>query len=195
MAERLGIKLSKSDRIARTTIANGQSVETHLITVKSIQLGPFIVENVLCGVQPSAARDSDCLLGGTFLQNFAYQMDLTNAELHLSQISGRPADDKPVASSASPSSAPNPSGSSASSPSPAATPPAPSPSIVIGKPKQTVVKAATGWSVTDIQVEEGKCYQIMVSGRWTNAKGQDCGGEGICPGAVVFATWADTHVR
>ncbi|MDB5319169.1 MAG: hypothetical protein JWN40_800 [Phycisphaerales bacterium] len=69
------------------TIADGKTVEAKLIKLKSVRVGAFVVENVECVVLPKSARGSQ-LLGGSFLRNFIYRMDLGAGELHLTQLAG-----------------------------------------------------------------------------------------------------------
>lgn len=92
VAKRLDIKLSKSDPIMHLITASGQKVDAHVVTLESIKVGPFIAEKVQCAVQPASSKDAGCLLGGSFLQHFAYRMDLAGGELKLSQLSSKPAD-------------------------------------------------------------------------------------------------------
>jgi clan AA aspartic protease (TIGR02281 family) len=92
VAKKLDIKLSKSDPIMHLITASGEKVDAHLVTLESIKVGPFIAEHVQCAVQPASSKEAGCLLGGTFLQHFAYRMDLAGGELKLSQLSSKPAD-------------------------------------------------------------------------------------------------------
>jgi clan AA aspartic protease (TIGR02281 family) len=83
------LKLSASDDAEEITltVADGKQVKAKLMTLDSIRVGQFSVKNVLCAVLPeSAAAESTCLLGGTFLRHFIYQMDLSAGVLHLSPI-------------------------------------------------------------------------------------------------------------
>ena len=92
VAKKLDIKLSKSDPIMHLITASGEKVDAHLVTLESIKVGPFIAEHVQCAVQPASSKEAGCLLGGTFLQHFAYRMDLATGELKLSQLSSKPTD-------------------------------------------------------------------------------------------------------
>lgn len=92
------------------------------LVLKSVRLGPFTAENVECIISPE--RNAPNLLGGTFLQNFVYHMDLANGQVRLSQIAGKPkgpdlGDLPPPASATAP---PSPGSPGASGMPPAATP-------------------------------------------------------------------------
>ncbi len=71
-------------------IANGQTVTAHAMMLKSVRVGQFRVENVECVVMPDKGGNADILLGGTFLKNFVYRMDLTTGQLHLAEIAKSP---------------------------------------------------------------------------------------------------------
>ena len=75
----------KHDEI-RLTLADGKIVEGWLMSVKSITVGPFTVENVECAVLPENLIAAHPLLGGTFLKNFVYKLDLTAQKLDMSKV-------------------------------------------------------------------------------------------------------------
>jgi clan AA aspartic protease (TIGR02281 family) len=85
VAQELGLRPEESDRSLQILTADGKSTTVRAKTLKSITLGPFTVENVECVVLPEGVAGAN-LLGGTFLSNFVYQMDLNAGEIHLSQI-------------------------------------------------------------------------------------------------------------
>jgi clan AA aspartic protease (TIGR02281 family) len=99
-AERAGLKPSNDDPEVDITIANGAKTKGRIMTLKSVRVGQFTVENVKCIVLPKSQKDAPNLLGGTFLRNFVYRMDLATGELHLTQMSGKPAKGETLASAA-----------------------------------------------------------------------------------------------
>jgi len=90
IARKLDLKPSKSDPPVKLKIANGQTVTAHLMHLKSVRLGQFRVEDVECVVMPEGAGKADILLGGTFLKNFVYRMDLATGQLHMAEIAKSP---------------------------------------------------------------------------------------------------------
>lgn len=89
LAARLGITPGQHDPVIKTTIANGKAAEAYPSVLKSVRLGPFTAENVLCIICPKSEKGAPNLLGGTFLQNFVYRMDLAHGEVRLTQVSGK----------------------------------------------------------------------------------------------------------
>jgi clan AA aspartic protease (TIGR02281 family) len=123
-AEKLGLKKEPGDPVIRATIANGAVVEGYRKVLKSIRLGPFTAENVDCSVSPPSEKNAPNLLGGTFLQNFVYHMDLANGQVRLTQIAGK-SDSKDLADPLPPAeaSAPPSTGSAGATGTPPAMPP------------------------------------------------------------------------
>ena len=89
-ARQLGLNPGPNDPIVQTIIADGKVAPCHAMTLKSVRVGQFTVENVPCLVDSKSVKGSN-LLGGTFLRNFSYRMNLASGELRLSQIIGTPA--------------------------------------------------------------------------------------------------------
>jgi hypothetical protein len=79
----LGIKVKASDPTLETTVADGRKVESRLVTIQSIQLGPFTVQNVQCLIDDSGGDQSPDLLGGTFQNHFLCKLDAQAGILHL----------------------------------------------------------------------------------------------------------------
>jgi clan AA aspartic protease (TIGR02281 family) len=90
VADRLGLKPGPGDPVTHLVLADGKVTDAKLMTLKSVRLGGFTVENVPCAIHPSSVKGADCLLGGTFLRNFICRIDLATGELRLSQMSGSP---------------------------------------------------------------------------------------------------------
>jgi hypothetical protein len=86
----LGLSPRRNDPTVKTIIANGKTEDARLMTLRSVRLGQFTAENVPCIVTPASAGDTPLLLGGSFLRNFAYRMDMTARELHMTQLSAKP---------------------------------------------------------------------------------------------------------
>jgi clan AA aspartic protease (TIGR02281 family) len=84
---RLGISPSYRDEMVKMTVADGRKVDCRVAMLKSVRVAQFTVQDVPCLVLPDGI-DSEELLGGTFLRNFAFKIDFLAQELQLSQIMG-----------------------------------------------------------------------------------------------------------
>ena len=92
VATRAGLTPGPNDQVVRLVIADGTIVEGRVMTLETVKVGQFVVEDVQCAVFPPQVRADVCLLGGTFLENFIYRMDLASGQLHLTQVTGKPKD-------------------------------------------------------------------------------------------------------
>ncbi len=88
VAQRLGLEPGPEDAVIKLTDASGRIVKARVTKLKSVRVGQFTVENVICAIQPRGMKNRTCLLGGSFLHNFVYRMDLESGKLYLSQIGG-----------------------------------------------------------------------------------------------------------
>lgn len=89
LAKDLGLIPSSDTPMVRLQLADGKIVEGWLMELRSVQLGPFKVENVECAVLPDELIAAQPLLGGTFLKHFVYKLDLKNGKLDMSQVKGQ----------------------------------------------------------------------------------------------------------
>jgi clan AA aspartic protease (TIGR02281 family) len=92
VANRLGLKPGPDDPVVKLITADGKTTEGRLMTLDTVKVGQFVVEDVRCAVMPADIPADVCLLGGTFLENFIYRMDLAGGQLHLTQVAGKPKD-------------------------------------------------------------------------------------------------------
>ncbi|MFW2332132.1 MAG: retropepsin-like aspartic protease family protein [Nitrospinota bacterium] len=82
IAKSLGIKeLKDLPRIPVSTAAGGSFI--YLVTFKSIKIGNLELENVEGGISTELGGNIDGLLGGSFLNNFIYQIDSNKSQLIL----------------------------------------------------------------------------------------------------------------
>ncbi|HEY7117432.1 MAG TPA: family 16 glycoside hydrolase [Tepidisphaeraceae bacterium] len=104
VARQLGMAAGANDPVIKLVAANGAVTEARVMTLKSLRVGQFTVTDVPCAIKPM--KGTDCLLGGTFLRNFVYRMDLGAGEIHMTQIGGKgqAAEDKAAAASGAPAS-------------------------------------------------------------------------------------------
>lgn len=70
------------------TIANGDKVKGRVVKLASVRVGKFELKNVDCLVMPKDAPASPLLLGGSFLNNFKYEVDADARKLKLVRIDG-----------------------------------------------------------------------------------------------------------
>ena len=90
VAARLGLVPGPDDPVVELTAADGKVTKAHVMHLKSVRLGQFTVNDVECAVNPPDLKGADNLLGGTFLRNFVYRMDLAAKEVHMAQILSKP---------------------------------------------------------------------------------------------------------
>jgi clan AA aspartic protease (TIGR02281 family) len=177
VAKKLGLAPGPDDKVIHLVTADGKVTDAHLMTLRSMRVGPFTVENVECAVQPKGIKAAN-LLGGTFLRRFVYKMDLAAKELRMTQITVKAGVDPaaPLRPTAPPSV------SVTKPPAVAATQAAPGtrPAVLLSDLAYTV-PADAQWHPVDFDVVEGKCYRIDATGRWTDSSGVACGPEGVCP--------------
>ena len=67
-------------------MADGHLAEGRMITLKSVRIGRFSVEEVPCVVMDKSLTDAPLLLGGSFLNNFIVKLDPAAGELRLTEI-------------------------------------------------------------------------------------------------------------
>lgn len=79
------IPSSDTERI-RLQLADGKIVEGWRMTLKSVTVGPFTVENVECAVLPEDLVAAEPLLGGSFLTHFVYKLDLKRQKLDMTKV-------------------------------------------------------------------------------------------------------------
>ena len=73
LAAAIGLKPGKDDPTVRTQVADGSIVEAKRMTIPSVRVGKFTVQDVVCIVMPADKEDVSPLLGQTFLKNFTHQ--------------------------------------------------------------------------------------------------------------------------
>ena len=86
-AAKLNLLPRPTDQHVTLVIANGKKVDASVTTLSTIRVGQYVVKDVRCAILPANTTGADCLLGGSFLQNFVYQMDLAGGVLRLSPVS------------------------------------------------------------------------------------------------------------
>lgn len=98
LASQLDLKPSADQPVVRLQTADGTIVEGKLMTLASVRVGKFTVENVQCAVLPPSVKDAPPLLGGSFLKNFASKFSPGTGQLTLSKVT-MPGAEKPTSRS------------------------------------------------------------------------------------------------
>lgn len=138
-AQRLGLRPGPDDPVLTMKTADGKTHETHLMTLKSVKLGPFTARDVPCSVLPPDIKGADNLLGGSFLSRFVYRMDLAARELRLTRVAKPGAATAPTSRPAGPVFAT----SQPATPGPVAiVPPAPTPPLTPTPPVPSAPRTA-----------------------------------------------------
>ena len=86
LAEQAGLKPGPGDPTIELTTADGRVHEGKLMTLKSVRVGKFTVENVECAVMPPSLKNAPALLGGSFLKYFTYKLAPETGTLTLSKV-------------------------------------------------------------------------------------------------------------
>ncbi len=86
LAGRCGIQVSPSDRTIVLELADGSRIPGKLVTIKSVRVGRFTVENVECAVLGVQAVNAEPLLGMSFLENFKFEIDAQSSTMTLVEV-------------------------------------------------------------------------------------------------------------
>jgi clan AA aspartic protease (TIGR02281 family) len=86
LAKDLNMIPSSDTQKVRLQLADGKIVEGWRMTLKSVTVGPFTVEDVECAVLPENLIAAEPLLGGSFLSHFVYKLDLKSQKLDMTRV-------------------------------------------------------------------------------------------------------------
>ncbi|HQR06459.1 MAG TPA: retropepsin-like aspartic protease [Gemmatales bacterium] len=86
MAVTAGLKPDEAKQKVKVSIANGAVVEGKRMKLDSVRVGKFELKNVDCIVMPEDSPNVPALLGGSFLNNFKYEVDADASVVRLSRI-------------------------------------------------------------------------------------------------------------
>jgi aspartyl protease family protein len=86
LAARIGLNPKPSDKRIQIKVADGSVFTATLMTIPSMRVGKFTVNNVPCAVMPPDKTDMDALLGQSFLRNFTYKLTPGTGRLHLARV-------------------------------------------------------------------------------------------------------------
>jgi clan AA aspartic protease (TIGR02281 family) len=86
LAGRLGLQPQPSDRPVELHVADGGVIRAKVMTVPSMRVGKFTVNNIACAVMPPEKSDVPLLLGQSFHRHFTYKFTPESGRLVLSSI-------------------------------------------------------------------------------------------------------------
>jgi len=86
LAAQAGLKPTQDTPTIRLQAADGSVHEGKLMTLKSVRVGKFTVENVECAVMGADLPNAPPLLGGSFLKYFTYKLVPEAGKLTLSKV-------------------------------------------------------------------------------------------------------------
>jgi aspartyl protease family protein len=87
-AAKIGLTPQASDPTIRLHDATGGITDAKRMTIPSVRVGPFTLNNVVCAVMPPDKRDVPLLLGQSFINQFTHKIE--NGRLVLSKVETRP---------------------------------------------------------------------------------------------------------
>jgi aspartyl protease family protein len=84
LAARVGVSPKTGDPDIQLSVADGDIINAKMVTIETVQLGPFEVRNVRCAVLGPSESNAVALLGMSFLGNF--EMKLLHDSVELTRI-------------------------------------------------------------------------------------------------------------
>jgi len=85
-AKACGIEVDSQGERIILVLADGSRIEATEITVPSLRVGKFTVENVRCAVLDADATEAEPLLGLSFLREFRFEIDTQRATLKMVKV-------------------------------------------------------------------------------------------------------------
>lgn len=85
-AKQCGIEPGSQDERITMVLADGSRIEATEVTVPSLRVGKFTVENVRCAVLDPDATEAEPLLGLSFLGEFRFELDTQKATLTMVKV-------------------------------------------------------------------------------------------------------------
>ena len=86
LATRIGLKPQPSDKKVELHVADGGVITANLMTIPSMRVGKFTVNNIACAVMPPDKADIPLLLGQSFHRHFTYKFTPESGRLLLSRV-------------------------------------------------------------------------------------------------------------
>ncbi|HWE03230.1 MAG TPA: retropepsin-like aspartic protease [Tepidisphaeraceae bacterium] len=86
MADKLNLTPGPQDPVLEMRLADGHAIQVQQMTLKTVRVGRFTVENVTCAVMAPGLKDAPALLGNSFLSHFVVKLDQKAGQLHLTEV-------------------------------------------------------------------------------------------------------------
>jgi clan AA aspartic protease (TIGR02281 family) len=96
LASRIDLRPQSSDRTVELHVADGGVIAAKLMTIPSMRVGKFTVDNVACAVMPPGKAEIPLLLGQSFHRHFTYKFTPESGQLVMSRIETMESRDKPA---------------------------------------------------------------------------------------------------
>jgi aspartyl protease family protein len=81
-----GVQVKSGDPEITLQLADGSKIKGHLVSIPSVRVGKFTVENVACAVLGPEAVDAPPLLGMSFLENFKFELHAQDSKLTMVKV-------------------------------------------------------------------------------------------------------------
>lgn len=78
--------LPDEQAVVRMQLADGNIIEGREVSLKTVRVGRFTLEEVRCVVLSKGLPDAPLILGGSFLNHFIVKLDPGARQLHLTEI-------------------------------------------------------------------------------------------------------------
>jgi clan AA aspartic protease (TIGR02281 family) len=75
VARRIGLTPQATDRPIELHVADGSVVQARQMTIPSVRVGKFTLNNVVCAVMPADKKDAPLLLGQSFINQFTHRVE------------------------------------------------------------------------------------------------------------------------
>ena len=86
VAEKLKIIPGEQDPVVHMQLADGNLIEGREMSLKTVRVGRFTLEEVRCVVLSKGLPNAPLILGGSFLNHFIVKLDPGASQLHLTEI-------------------------------------------------------------------------------------------------------------
>jgi aspartyl protease family protein len=88
VAQKIGLRPTDKDPRIILQLADGSQIEGRQMTIPSLRVGKFAVENVTCAVLDERAVAAEPLLGMSFLEHFKFEINAAASSLTMVKVAG-----------------------------------------------------------------------------------------------------------
>jgi len=75
LARRIGLTPQPTDPPIELHVADGSVIHARQMTIPSVRVGKFTLDNVICAVMPADKKDTPLLLGQSFINQFTHRVE------------------------------------------------------------------------------------------------------------------------